>query len=154
MSRPAGLLAESRNRSRERDVQRRVRSAALFAIALTLIGSACNTPAAPQPTGTLEVLARAGPVCPVETIPPDPDCAPRPVAGAQVIVSPADGRDIVVANGTTDADGVLELSLAPGDYVVAAGEVKGLFGHPEGVRTTVVAGQTTSVTLDYDTGIR
>lgn len=127
----------------------------LLIIVLALVGSACvTTPSPSELPGTLAVTALAGPVCPVETNPPDPDCAPRSVAGVQVVVSPADGRDMVVASGTTDADGMLHLSLAAGDYLVAAGEAEGLFGRPEAVAVTVAAGDTTSVTLDYDTGIR
>jgi hypothetical protein len=69
-------------------------------------------------------------------------------------VSPADGRDIVVASGRTDAEGRLELSVPPGKYVVTAGEVEGLFGQPATVGVSISAGETTSVTLEYDTGIR
>ena len=59
--------------------------------------------------GVIEVRAVAGPVCPVETVPPDPACEPRPVAGAPIFVMPADGRDVVVAQGTTDEDGLVRL---------------------------------------------
>ena len=46
--------------------------------------------------------ALAGPICPVEKIPPDPACAPRPVAGAVVVVRDASGAE--VARTTTGAD--------------------------------------------------
>jgi hypothetical protein len=141
------------NRHRRPDVQERVRSV-LLVMALTLPVSACFNAPSPGPGGTLVVHAEAGPVCPVETVPPDPDCAPRRVAGAPVVISPADGRDVVIAQGETDADGMLRLSLAPDDYVVTAGDVEGLFGRPEAVLVSISAGETTSVTLTYDTGIR
>ncbi len=102
----------------------------------------------------LEVNALAGPVCPVETDPPDPDCEPRPVGLALVIVSPGDGRDILVADGLTDAGGAVSFVLSPGDYIVTGGDVEGLFGRPDPLTIVVTEGVTSSVTIVYDTGIR
>ncbi len=106
------------------------------------------------PVGVLEIHAVAGPTCPVERQPPDPACAPRPVAGARVVVTPADGREIVVGQGTTDERGVLVLEMAAGQYLVGASQVEGRFGVPQNVPADVTAGRTTSVLLEYDTGIR
>ena len=77
--------------------------------ALLLLLAACM-PAVVSPTpggdaGTLEIEVVAGPVCPVEQDPPDPNCEPRVVEGARILVQPGDGRDIVVGEATTDADG-------------------------------------------------
>jgi hypothetical protein len=121
-------------------------------IVLALVGCQPAPPAAGS--GVIEVEAIAGPVCPVETDPPDPDCAPRPVAGATVLVQPADGRDIVVAQGMTDADGRVRLELPAGDYLVVGAAVEGLMGAPQPVAASVAAGRVTSVELAYDTGIR
>jgi hypothetical protein len=126
---------------------------ALVALALT----GCMPGTSPSPsgeTGTLEVLAVAGPVCPVETDPPDPDCEPRPVDGARILISPGDGREIVLAEGTTDAQGRVTFELPPGDYLVTGAEVEGLMGLPEPTPASVSARATASVTLAYDTGIR
>ena len=112
------------------------------------------TPTPAQGEATLEVRAVAGPVCPVERDPPDPECEPRPVDGAPLFVSSSDGRDILVAQGTTGADGVARMSLPPGDYIGGGGDVEGLMGRPDPVTVTVVDGQTTILTLTYDTGIR
>ena len=106
------------------------------------------------PVGVLEIHAVAGPTCPVERQPPDPACQPRPVSGARVVVTPADGREIAVAQGTTDERGVLVLELAAGQYLVGASQVEGFFGAPLAVLADVTAGRTTSVLLAYDTGIR
>jgi hypothetical protein len=125
---------------------------ALLALALLVIAG-CDVPA-PAANGTLDIVALAGPTCPVERDPPDPACAPRPVAGAPVVVSPADGREIAVAQGVTDGDGHLRLTVPPGDYVVTAGAVEGLMGTAQPVGVSVAAGGTTEVELAYDTGIR
>src|SRR5262245_22475344 len=86
---------------------------------------ACD-PAEPQQMGSLLVIATAGPVCPVQSEPPNPSCAPRPVAGASVVVTQTNDEGTVVAQGETGADGRLTLDVPAGDYVVTAGEVEGL----------------------------
>ena len=68
-------------------------------------GQTGETGDAAGPSGRLEVIARAGPVCPVETDPPSPECAPRPVDSATIIVTDATGDE--VARGTTGPDGVV-----------------------------------------------
>lgn len=127
-------------------------------VALTLLLAAC-TPAIPSPTaggerGLLTIEVVAGPVCPVEQDPPDPACEPRAVEGARILVQPGDGRDIVVAEATTDADGHASVELDPGDYVVIGLEVEGLMGLPEPATVTLEAGGTATIALAYDTGIR
>ena len=108
----------------------------------------------PTPTGRLQIEAVAGPVCPVERQPPDPACAPRPVKGAVVVVSPADGRDILIGRGVTDGQGTVALDVPAGAYRVSGVDVAGLMGRPADVHAVVVAGAVTPVTLVYDTGIR
>ena len=125
----------------------------LVAVLLVLLIAACT----PQPSagmGSIQVDAFAGPVCPVETEPPDPDCAARPVEGALIVVQPADGRDIVVAQGETDAEGRVVLELPPGSYLVIGAAVEGLMGTPAPVTAGVEPGGRTLVGLEYDTGIR
>jgi hypothetical protein len=134
-----------------------MRRFAPFALPLVFALAGCGPTASPSPSGEpglLEITVVAGPVCPVETVPPDPACEPRPVEGARILVQPGDGRDIVVGEGTTDADGVAMITLPPGDYIVVGTEVAGLMGLPEPTTATVVAGETVEVALAYDTGIR
>ena len=125
-------------------------------VGLALVLAACLN--APTPTagemGAIEVEVVAGPICAVEQEPPDPNCASRPVEGARIFVQPGDGRDILVAEGTTDDRGYATIEIAPGDYIVAGGEVEGLMGRPEPATITVSAGLTVTITLTYDTGVR
>jgi hypothetical protein len=136
--------------------QRRSSSFIAVLILLGLVIAACATsPGAPRPTavpGTgLAITALAGPTCPVER-PGDPACAPRPVAGATVIV--VDGQGTSVATVVLDALGAAAVDLPPGDYVVQAQPADGLMGTPGPVNVTVVDGALTPVALAYDTGIR
>lgn len=114
--------------------------------------TACD-PAESGEEGSIVVVAMAGPICPVESDPPDPSCAPRPVGGAPIVVTPADGSE-VVAQGETDAEGRLTLTLPPGDYLVSAGAVEGLTAAPDPVVVSVLANLTTELPVAYDTGIR
>jgi hypothetical protein len=96
--------------------------------------------------------ALAGPTCPVETIPPDPGCAARPVVGAVVVIRDASGTE--VARATTGADGTYSVEIATGGYVVEPRPVEGLMGTPGPQSVTVNEGFTSTIDLAYDTGIR
>jgi hypothetical protein len=94
--------------------------------------------------------AEAGPVCPVESIPPDPGCAPRPVAGAVIVVTDIGGREVLRV--TTDDAGEFAFSLSPGVYVLAPQAVAGLLGVPQPTGFTVPLSE--PLLARYDTGIR
>jgi hypothetical protein len=123
-----------------------MRPASLLAVLAMLAVSGC-LPSKPS-------ASSGGPVCPVEQVPPEPGCEPRPVAGAPVFVQPGDGRDIMVAQATTDDDGMARITLPAGDYIVAGGDVEGLMGRPSTVGVVAAADAITTVDLVYDTGIR
>lgn len=126
-----------------------------FVAALILTIAACASAGAPSPAvvpGTgLAISALAGPTCPVETL-GDPACAPRPVAGAKVVILDAQGRD--AATVVLDAKGSAAVALASGKYVVRAQAAAGLMGTPGPMEVAVVDGKLTPVALSYDTGIR
>jgi hypothetical protein len=71
----------------------------------------------PDRTGIL-VTAVAGPTCPVETIPPDPACAPRPVPDTLIDITDGTGRQ--VARQSTDGTGTSFFELPPGVYSSAS----------------------------------
>lgn len=125
-----------------------------FIAVLILTIAACTSAGVPSPApGTgLAITAVAGPTCPVETIPPDPACAPRLVAGAKVDI--LDGQGATVATVVLDAQGAAVVALPAGNYVVQAQPAAGLMGTPESMNVTVVDGTLTPVVLSYDTGIR
>ena len=131
--------------------RRRLRAMNVLVLALGLLVAACGTPATPGPTGVVNLTLTAGPVCPVEQVPPDPNCAPRPVAGAEVIVLTADGRE--VGRPRSDAAGKIRLTLPQGRYIIRPVQTNTFPIAPEEV--TVDVGSTPlDVRLGYDTGIR
>ena len=96
--------------------------------------------------------AMAGPVCPVETNPPDPACAPRPVVDAEIVVRDETGAQVGATRSATD--GTFTIELEPGRYVVEGRPVEGLMGAPQPAEAVVAAGGLTDLELAYDTGIR
>jgi hypothetical protein len=103
---------------------------------------------------TLRGTAVAGPTCPVERNPPDPDCAERPVAGAEIVVLDASGSE--VTRVTTAEDGSFSAELEAGSYQLVPQPVEGLMGGaPAPVAVDLMVGDTPDpVNLAYDTGIR
>jgi hypothetical protein len=77
-----------------------------------------------------------------------------PVPGAQVVVSRS-GSGAAIASTSTDAAGNYQVSLAAGTYVVTIGPVQGYLSSKDVPATvTVAGGQTTTLNILLDTGIR
>lgn len=119
-------------------------------------GDAVPNDAWPSPGGDgrtgILLTAVAGPVCPVETVPPDPACAPRAVPGAVVIVRDVAGAE--VKRVVLDASGFAFVELEAGSYSLEAAPVDGLMGTPAPQSVTVTDGLGIPIVLSYDTGIR
>lgn len=112
---------------------------------------------APCPTikneGTVSGKVTLSPTCPVERIPPDPQCAPKPYA-TQIYVlerySPAAAAYKVIQSA---ADGTYSVTLPAGDYTLRpiGGQV---LPRCESQDVTVKAGENLTVDLSCDSGIR
>lgn len=120
-------------------------------VVLLVFTGACGP--SPDPVGQVVVSGRlvAGPVCPVETDPPSPECAPRPVGGAAVLVEVEGGEAVNVVSGP---DGRFQASVAPGNLRVTPQPVEGLLGTPAPIEVEVPGGSIDLGDIAYDTGIR
>lgn len=120
-------------------------------VVITLVALvACAAPK--EPTAVITGRLVAGPVCPVETNPPDPACAPRPVAGAEIVAMGAGGDEYRTTSG---AEGRFNLPVPAGDYTVTFAPAEGMMGTPEPVTVSVEESATLDVgDIGYDTGIR
>jgi hypothetical protein len=98
------------------------------------------------------LLLVAGPTCPIETEPLDPNCLPRPVVGAEAVLRAPDGTELV--RPLSDRDGRILLILPPGTYWLEPLPVEGLLGTAAPIAFTVGAGDMAAYTLYYDTAIR
>jgi hypothetical protein len=95
-----------------------------------------------------------GPICPVESLPPVPGCAPRPLRATLRIRLV--GRHDPSTSVRSAADGRFRVRLYPGTYVVQALAYAGsaLPRPPAARRVQVHAGRYTLVTMSYDTRVR
>jgi hypothetical protein len=96
----------------------------------------------------------ASPTCPVERVPPDPQCAPHGFAAAVRIYRLSDQR--TVARLRSRDNGRFRVRLRPGHYGVSALPAVGgsLPRCPRRVKASVRRGYYTGVTIDCDSGIR
>lgn len=104
--------------------------------------------------GSVRGRVLLGPVCPVERIPPDPACAPKPYKTTIDIWSTVTGSTYKPV--ATNAAGQFRLSLAPGSYglKVSAHSEAALYPRCSEVAFVVVAKKSQDVTVNCDTGIR
>ena len=102
----------------------------------------------------LRIRVVSSPTCPVERVPPDPMCAPRPFAASVRVHRASDNR--TVARLHTGADGRSSVNLRAGRYsLVVRPESGSRLPHcPRTVRATVRSGRFAHVTVDCDSGIR
>jgi hypothetical protein len=94
----------------------------------------------------------AGPICPVEQA--ENPCPPKPVPDRKVSVMTPGGA--LAATTTTDANGRFTVAVAPGSYVVRVEAGPGMLGLNQVTpgNVSVRAGQTTTMHIELDTGIR
>jgi hypothetical protein len=120
-------------------------------ISLLIVG-ACSLDDPDASTGTITGRLVAGPTCPVETDPPDPECADQPVSDAEIMVTLSDGTEI---RARSAEDGRFRLVVPPGVVIITFEAVEGLMSAPGAVTATVEESQTLDLSdLAYDTGIR
>ena len=104
----------------------------------------------PYATG-IQGTVMAGPTCPVERNPPDPQCADRPLQTLVAIYRASDPVHAVVLT-RSDAAGKFSASLPPGEYIVGAGE--GMLPRCNSTPATVESSGYTTIAVSCDTGIR
>lgn len=104
-------------------------------------------------SGQLEGTVTIGPLCPVEPCEPTPQDRSAAYAARSVIVFAADGATLV-AELEIDASGGFSAVLEAGAYVI---DIDGVPGDSTGdvpVSIEIAPGETTTVDIDIDTGIR
>lgn len=139
---------------------------AILALGAILTGCGVSSGASGAGTATISGVVMAGPTCGAEPAGSPGACAPRPVPNRTVnIISISSAATIttgqfptgpIVASATTDAQGHFDVRVPPGQYVAIAPPTgTGAFMRQTNIpRVTVAAGQTATVTINLDTGIR
>ena len=106
--------------------------------------------------GILEGTISIGPICPVETIPPDPACLPtaETYKAYPVNVFTSDGKT-KVAQLLPSLDGSYSSELPPGDYLIVLERAKNNIGGSNlPVIVSIKAQDKTLLNINIDTGIR
>ena len=109
-----------------------------------------------QGTGYLEGVISIGPICPVETVPPDPGCLPtvETYKAYPVSIWTSDGKE-KIAQINPSLDGSYRTELDNGNYLVILGNGQNGIGRsnlPVGV--SIIPQNKTILNIDIDTGIR
>lgn len=125
----------------------------VLALTAVLLFVGCGKAAARVQSG-ISGLIVAGPTCPVERVPPEPACAPRPLVAALRIWRA--GHRAQAKLVTSHANGRFRISLPVGTYTVEAlPQANSPFPRPPAPsEVRVSTGLFASITLSYDTGIR
>ena len=94
-----------------------------------------------------------GPICPVERIPPDPACAPKPYPTDIEIQADQGNGYVIIKTIATDGQARYSVMLEPGEYILTP--VGGQpFPRCDSSDVGVVADNFTELNLSCDTGIR
>jgi hypothetical protein len=107
-------------------------------------------------SGFLEGTISIGPICPVETDPPQAGCLPtaETYKAYPVSVWTADGS-IKVAVINPELDGSFKTELAPGNYRVILEKQQNMIGGSNlPMEVTIKPSEKTSINVEIDTGIR
>lgn len=107
-------------------------------------------------TGILEGKISIGPICPVETDPPDPGCLPtsETYKAYPVAVWTADGRRKIIQINPA-LDGSYKTDLEPGKYLIKLETNSGNIGSTNlPVKVIIISDNITTLNIDIDTGIR
>jgi hypothetical protein len=104
-------------------------------------------------TGTIKGTVTTSPTCPVERIPPEPGCAPKPYATA--IKVRVEGTVAVIKTIQSNASGAFSASLPIGSYELeAVTENNAIFPRCGKIVAAVTADKTITADISCDTGIR
>jgi hypothetical protein len=130
------------------------RTARFVVVLLAVASSACATS-----RSTISVVnypvggaVTAGPTCPVQQDPPGVACDDRPVAGARLLVLDSNGD--VVADVVADSEGMFDMRVPAGAYVLEPQPNEGFMGTAQPVEFEVGSDLEVDLEVRYDTGIR
>jgi len=125
----------------------------LLISAFVLLGAGCSFQPSISGTTTSGIQGQIliGPSCPVESVPPQAQCAPKGYAGTVQVLSSDQSKEIT--KFTADVTGNFKVNLAPGDYYLKPVKQNTYpIAQPQSV--SVTANSYTKVTIEYDSGIR
>jgi len=91
-----------------------------------------------------------GPTCPVERIPPDPNCEDKPYQANLIAVETTSNKQ---TNFKSSEDGTFKVDLLPGEYLIKNANTA-ILPRMSDYEVTVSANKYTELKLEFDSGIR
>jgi hypothetical protein len=125
-------------------------------VAVTLIFS-CTKQSMVTGNGVLKGKISIGPICPVETIPPQPQCLPtRDTYNAYATAVWTSDKKNIVAPIIPNLDGSYLIDLPAGDYILdyATARTNGVGGSNLPTAFSIADKETLTLDVSIDTGIR
>ncbi len=120
----------------------------LSLVCILLLVGACS-PLNPTPVDSgIQGQVSIGPLCPV--VQEGMDCADKPYQASFTVLT-SKGKE--VTRFQSDANGIFEIALSPGDYILRP-ESPNVMPYAAEQPFTVLAGQFTQLIVSYDSGIR
>jgi len=118
------------------------------------IRSGCESNISPE-NGLLEGTISIGPICPVETDPPSPECLPtaETYRAYPVGIWTPDGKRKITQISPA-LDGSFSVDLVPGQYLIKLEKDNGIGGSNLPVKVLITSQEKTTIWIDIDTGIR
>ncbi len=108
----------------------------------------------PQPPGVLQGTVSVGPLTPVERVGvPTPTPSPQVYTSRGIDIFKSDGKTLV-SSLNFNPDGTYRIELAPGTYVIKLQNFGMGFSKELPKEVRIQNGQTTTLNIDIDTGIR
>ena len=123
---------------------------------MLIFGLLALSSCAPEKTaldGTLQGKISIGPLCPVERIPPDPNCLPTAETFKAWPLAIFKGEQ-KVKSFTADAQGNFRIDLPLGEYVIDLEQQRGIGGGNLPQDIIIQSGEITTLNIGLDTGIR
>jgi hypothetical protein len=129
----------------------------LSVIVVVTIISSCTKQSMVTGNGVLKGKISIGPICPVETIPPQPQCQPtRDTYNSYATAVWTSDKKNKVTTIIPNIDGTYQIDLPAGDYVLdyATARTNGVGGSNLPTAFSIVDKDTLTINVSIDTGIR
>lgn len=117
----------------------------------------CSELNQPGESGVLKGKISIGPICPVETVPPLPQCQPTAETYKAWQTSVWNQKkNRIIADIEPELDGTFQLKLYAGKYIVdfKNSQTNRIGANNLPVEISISSADTTTVNIDIDTGIR
>lgn len=117
----------------------------------------CSELNQPGESGILKGKISIGPICPVETVPPLPQCQPTAETYKAWQTSVWNQKKTrIISDIEPELDGTFQLKLSAGKYIVdfKSPRTNGIGANNLPAEITISSADTTTLNIDIDTGIR